>query len=1082
MLRLLPFDSPMDVREQLQRTLGTAYTLERELGGGGMSRVFVAEETALERQVVVKVLPPELTAGVNLDRFKREILLAAKLQHAHIVPVLTAGETNGLPYYTMPFVDGESLRARIARDGPLPITDTISILRDVARALTYAHERGIVHRDIKPENVLLSGGSAVVADFGIAKALSASRTQSTGATLTQVGTSLGTPTYMAPEQAAADPATDHRADIYAFGCVAYELLAGRPPFVEKTPQRLLAAQMSDAPRPILELRPDTPPELAEMVMRCLAKDADDRPQHAGDVVRALDTVTSGGGHAAMPPILLGGPHAVWRALAVYATAFIIVAVVAKAAIVGIGLPGWVFPGSLIVMVLGLPVILFTGFVQRVARRMLTMTPAYTAGGAVAPPGTMARIAMKASRHLSWRRTAAGGAYAFGGFVLLVGMFMLLRALGIGPAGSLLAAGKLDLHQPLIVADFSTTSGVDTALGSAVAEAVRADLRESNAITVMPSSAIREALRLMKRSADSRVSASLARQIALRDGVKAVVTGNLTPLGAGFLVTMRIVGASSGNDLASFQAAASGPTELIPTIGALSKQLRGKIGESLKSVQSSPPLAYVTTASLPALKAYTEGARASDAADYSQAIAALNQALADDSTFAMAWRKLGVTYYNAGMSPQLAHSALAMGYRFRNHLTDRERYTMIGTYFELGPYPDRAKAIEAFRAAVNLGDYSASLEDLSAELAYSRQYAAADSADRLELELDPAVSPSSYNNFGLLLLDLGRWREADSAFVAGDERFGTNWVDDVYRAQAYYQGGLMDSVQAVVDRWKRASDPSARYLALLYQSSLDEHDGRLAAWRRDYQAAVAAGRQAGAFTSPLLDSTRTAYMDVWFRGHAARAVRTLEAALNAVPITRMPLGVRPYAQVAMVYALANRPDRGRTILNAMQTDVRDSLARRPFEPGRHQALGVIALAEKDPSDAIRQFRVADSLSVADGPDAPPLAPVSFSECSGCMGFYLGMAFDEANRPDSAIAEFRRYLDTPYSDDLDEQADHLAYTYRRLGALYEAKGDRADAATYYQKFVDLWKHADPDLQPQVANVKLRLSHLRDTETHP
>src|SRR5204863_10114350 len=245
-----------DLREQLQTTLTGTYTLERELGGGGMSRVFVADELRLGRKVVVKVLSPELAAGISAERFEREIKLAASLQQANIVPVLSAGDTNGLPYYTMPFVEGESLRARFAK-GPIAITEVLRILGDVARALQYAHERGIVHRDIKPDNVLLSGGTAVVTDFGIAKALSASRTQSgASATLTQLGTSIGTPAYMAPEQAAGDPDVDHRADIYAFGCLAYELLAGRPPFHGRSPQRVLSAHMSEMPQPVAELRPD----------------------------------------------------------------------------------------------------------------------------------------------------------------------------------------------------------------------------------------------------------------------------------------------------------------------------------------------------------------------------------------------------------------------------------------------------------------------------------------------------------------------------------------------------------------------------------------------------------------------------------------------------------------------------------------------------------------------------------------------------------------------------------------------------------------------------------------------------------
>ena len=301
------------LRDQLQAVLGPGFDIQRELGGGGMSRVFLADDRTLDRRVVVKVLAPELAAGVNVDRFRREILLAAGLQHPHIVPVLTAGEVadapgvgaNVLPYFTMPYIEGDALRGRLEREGAMPIGEVIAILRDIAKGLAYAHGHGIIHRDIKPENILLSGGSAAVTDFGVAKALSSARRTTPGGELTVVGMSLGTPAYMAPEQAAGDPDTDHRADLYSLGLIGYEMLAGKSPFSGRTMQATIAAHIAEKPAPVSRARKDAPPVLAALIMRCLEKDPGLRPATADEFLAALDATPAGLGRGARIAIGVG---------------------------------------------------------------------------------------------------------------------------------------------------------------------------------------------------------------------------------------------------------------------------------------------------------------------------------------------------------------------------------------------------------------------------------------------------------------------------------------------------------------------------------------------------------------------------------------------------------------------------------------------------------------------------------------------------------------------------------------------------------------------------------------------------------
>ena len=302
----------IDDLERLKSALADRYLVEREIGSGGMATVYLADDLKHDRKVAIKVLRPDLAASLGHERFHREVKIAAQLQHPHILPLLDSGAAADLLYYVMPYVEGQSLREKLDKEGELPVGDALRVLRDVVDALTEAHAHGVVHRDVKPENILLRGRHALVADFGVAKAVS----EATGrAQFTTAGIALGTPAYMAPEQATADPHLDHRVDIYAVGAVAYELLTGRTVFMGSSPQMVLAAHVAEQPDPLRKHRDTVSVALEALVMRCLEKKAADRWQSAEELHSALVAlVTPSGGltPTATTPIRAAGPSSVKR--------------------------------------------------------------------------------------------------------------------------------------------------------------------------------------------------------------------------------------------------------------------------------------------------------------------------------------------------------------------------------------------------------------------------------------------------------------------------------------------------------------------------------------------------------------------------------------------------------------------------------------------------------------------------------------------------------------------------------------------------------------------------------------------------
>src|SRR5438094_864646 len=1019
-----------------------------------MSRVFLAQEVRLGRQVVVKVLPPELAAGVSAERFEREIRLAAALQHPHIVPLLTAGSQGDLLYYVMPHIAGESLRARIAHERELPVGDTVRILRDVCDALGYAHGHGIVHRDVKPDNVLLSGKHALVTDFGVAKAVSSS-SGTGGATLTSLGMALGTPAYMAPEQAAGDPNVDHRADVYAVGALGYELLAGRPPFSGLSPQGMLAAQVTATPDPVTQHRATVPPALAALIMRCLAKHPADRPQRAEELLGQLEAMATptGGITPEQAAISSGTAAAIRRAhpirvATLFAFAALGVLTLAYMLVHLLGLPDWAFAGAVGLAAAALPFMLWTGAIER--RRAL----AGGAGRATGPAGVQ--------RWLTWRRALLSAASGFGLLGLVTATHAAMRQLGIGPVGTLVARGVLAQRDRLVLADFETRTAAST-LGPSLTEALRVDLAQSGVIRLLDAATVGQALGRMGRPPATPLDLAVAREVAQREGAKAVVHGQIDPLGRGYVVSAELVGAADGAALVAVRENAQDDGAIIAAVDRLSRKLRERIGESLKTIRASDPLEQVTTGSLEALRKYSQGVRASDAGDMAGAAALLEQAIALDTTFAMAHRKLAVVLSNSGGAQSRIGAAATQAFRHRDRLTPFERDLAEAYYYSRVDY-DPAKTEAAYRAALDhQPENGVALNNLALLFNSARRFAEAESLAVRGL----AVAPNQwalYTNAAVAQIGQAKYAAAGRTVALMEQRSPTNPLRPFLRgflalAQRHY-----DSAEVAARSLAETSrDPTWESSAVGTLAAINLVRGRLGAAEAQLRRAIVFDEQRGVPGRSIDDAIMIAVMDVHYRNSPDAARREVEEALRRHPLATIPAEDRSYLGLAWLYADAGHPDRARQLLAEYEAAVPEGVRRG--QPFRYGAAAQIAFAEGRIQDAIRDYR---RWYDEDG-------------CSVCGLFLLGRAYERAGERDSALAVYERAVTTPgYLRAFEEDAT-LGPTYRRLGELYEERGQLDKARDYYGRFLDLWKDADPELQPLVRDVKQRLAGLIAENKH-
>jgi serine/threonine-protein kinase len=1038
-----------DLLQRLQATVGEAYRIERELGGGGMSRVFLAEETRLGRNVVIKVLPPDMAAGVSQERFEREIQLAAKLQHPHVVPLLTAGAEGDLLYYVMPFIEGESLRVKLAREGELPVGEAIRILREVVDALAYAHRNGVVHRDIKPDNVLLSEGHAVVTDFGVAKAVSAS---SGSSSLTSLGVALGTPAYMAPEQAAADPHTDHRADIYAVGALAYEMLSGRPPFTGATPQAVMAMHVTEAPEPVTRHRTAVSEGLNALVMRCLEKKAADRWQSAAELVPQLDAFTTPTGGTTptgtQPVAATSAAIAVQRAHPARVVGLFGLASVGALAIVyflvmQLGLPYWVVGGAVALLMIGLPIMLLTGHHER--QRAL----ARATGLQVATP------ANGIQRLFTWRRAIMGGGLAFAALAVIATGYTAMRLMGIGPVGTLVAAGVIEEGETVVLADFEDRTG-DSTLAASVTQALRIDLAQSPIMELMDAQSVGEALQRMNREQGSRVDLALAQEIAQREGVKAIVAGDVGTLGSSYVVSARLISSAEGAELVALRETAAGDAELIGAVDRLSAKLRERIGESLRTIRGSEPLEQVTTSSLEALRLYTRAEQADDEGDPERALRLLEEAVAIDTMFAMAYRKLAVVLSNANAEESRVDAATTRAYQYRDRLPPLERHLATAYYFSEVEI-DGDRTIDAYRSVLEVDPYNkTALNNLAIQLNGRREYAEAEAL--LRRSIATGAIYQNYVNLMVTMMAQGRWAAAESVMVEFDQRWPGHPAGMFVRIGLTTGQRDYDAAEQLLrPAWEimKGSPTAAQQLGWSLMA-VETVRGRLAASEAVSLEQTATFERAGQHGAALQSVLSSAGRDAWFRGDSVGALRKVAAALERFPLDSMPAEDRPYLGVARIYAQAGRPDLARQLRGEWNEAIEAS-RRSAFDEVQWDQM--LALAEQRYDDAVETARRA----------------YGEAGCNICFLYELARAFDLSGQADSALAVYERAVTLPDGFALFSEFYNLGFKYRRLGELYEERGERDRAVDYYNRLVELWAEGDAEFQPVVQDVRGRIARL-------
>jgi tetratricopeptide (TPR) repeat protein len=768
-------------------------------------------------------------------------------------------------------------------------------------------------------------------------------------------------------------------------------------------------------------------------------------------------------------------RSLWQVLGIYLVSAWIGYQVILGVYDGFGLPDWVPPFALVLFIIGLPVVLATAFVQEGGptldafrpgtappqpdRHPTPLADVRSGGEAVAVVGRTPGAAdvHGVRRVLTWRRSLVAGGVAFTLLAVVTAGFMTVRS-----RSRLIAQGVFDTDDLVVLADFTST-GADVTLGEVVTEALRIDLLSSDVFRLADAARVNASLRRMQRDDAASFTADVAREVAERDGFSAVLAGEIGSLGSGYVLSAQLLTPAEGTVLAGFRTSARDSTELIDAVDDLSRQIRDRIGESLKSIRATPALADVSTRSLPALRKYVEADRViRERGDLVMGVELFEEAVALDSAFAMAWRKIGVNLNNIGISEADRNRAITRAYDLRERLSEKERFHAVATHARY-IRGDLQASVEAYQRALQLDPEDAiALTNLPLALTQVRRTEEAESYYQRGTELHDANS-FHFGNLIAVQYRLGKIDSAKATFERGRRVLPDNFRIERLEMEFAATEGRWSAVDSLAETIgaRHRDNATARVIALrdreraaLIHGRLADHEGFV----RDIDAVWARHNlQSEQLQVALIIAEATMRV----RADPERGLREIEDALSRFPLDSIAEIERPYALLAELYADAGRFDLADATI-ALATAGQPPPANPTSGPFSFQR-AYIAMRRGDPAPGIARFRVASSF-----PEK--------GSCRICDLQFLGQAYEIAHQPDSARAVYERFLSEPHYGRLVLEPLWRPFVLERVAALHEAAGDTVKAVQRYSEFIRLWENADPELQPRVNAARRHLIALR------